>query len=265
MSLGATREVSSLSRYMLDLEFVLPPAYFASTLRNTQPLWPKTTFLKSPWRSASISAPLAPPSALVASGFTMFSSSPTQPSVSLHRPLNSVLRDPYVNRKLLTRAFQRAQARPEGRARCPATCQTSGLYPLQLVSPPLRAILNLYGHKLHFWNLLVGPLRLGPLSRLYVGSLSRNTPYPPPSPFRLISLSSHLLCSVLAHYLSRLKALNDVFPIHLRPSWTIRVFASNQRICQNQTPELLSLVRHQKPMDLDVHALILNLSTSALI
>jgi len=37
---GATWEVSSLSRYVLDLEFVTSPARFTSTSRNTQPLWP---------------------------------------------------------------------------------------------------------------------------------------------------------------------------------------------------------------------------------
>ena len=76
-SLGATREVSSLSRYLLDFEFVPSPARFASTSRNTQPLWPQTTFLKSPRRSASIGTTPAPPSALAASGPAMFSSSPT--------------------------------------------------------------------------------------------------------------------------------------------------------------------------------------------
>jgi len=76
-SLGATREVFSLSRYVPDLMFVPSPARFTSASRNTQHLWPQTTFLKSPRRSALIGIPLAPPSALVASGPTMFSSSPT--------------------------------------------------------------------------------------------------------------------------------------------------------------------------------------------
>ena len=141
-SLCVTREVSSLSRYVPNLEFVTSPARFASTSHNTQPLWPQTTFLKSPRRPASIGAPLAPPNALVASGSTMCSSSPLQPSVSLHHPLNSVRRDPYVKRKLSTMAFQQALARPGRGSRCPATCHTSSFYPLQLVSPPSCAILN---------------------------------------------------------------------------------------------------------------------------
>jgi len=66
-----------LSHYAPDLMFVPSPAGFASTLHNTQHLWPQTTFLKSPQQSASIGTPLAPPSVLVASGPTMFSSSPT--------------------------------------------------------------------------------------------------------------------------------------------------------------------------------------------
>ena len=141
-SLCANREVSSLSRYVPDLEFVTSAARFASTSRNTQPLWPQTTFMKSPRRPTSIGAPLAPPNALVASRSTMCSSSPLQPSVSLHRPLNSVRRDPYVKHKLSTRPFQRALLRSGRGSRCPATWHTSSFYPLQLVSPPPCAILN---------------------------------------------------------------------------------------------------------------------------
>jgi len=133
---------ASLSRYVPDLEFVTSAARFASTSRNTQPLWPQTTFLKSPRRPASIGAPLAPQNTLVASGSTMCSSSPLQPSVSLHHPLNSVRRDTYVKRKLSTMAFQQALARPGMGSRCLATCYTSSFYPLQLVSPPPCAILN---------------------------------------------------------------------------------------------------------------------------
>ena len=149
-SLCAIREVSSLSGYVRDLEFVTSSARFASTSCNTQPLWPQTTFLKSPQRPASIGTPLVPPNTLVASGSTMYSSSPFQPSVSLHRPLNSVRRDPYVKRKLSTRAFQRALAQPGRGSRCPATWHTSSFCPLQFISPPPCAILNLCGHKPQF-------------------------------------------------------------------------------------------------------------------
>ena len=75
-SLCATQEVSLLFRYVLDLEFVTSPARFISTSRNTQPLWPQTTFIKSPQWSTLICTPLAPPSALVSSRSTISSSSP---------------------------------------------------------------------------------------------------------------------------------------------------------------------------------------------
>jgi len=103
---GMTPEVRSLFCYMLNFKFSLSPACFASSSGYTQPLRTWTLFLGSPWQSALFGASLAPPSALVASGFTMSSSSPLQSSVSLHHPLNSIQHNPYIIRKLSISTFQ---------------------------------------------------------------------------------------------------------------------------------------------------------------
>ena len=68
---------------------------------------------------------------------------PTSTFCLVTSSLNSVRRDPYVKRKLSTRAFQRALAQPGRGSRCPATWHTLSFCPLQFISPPPCAILNL--------------------------------------------------------------------------------------------------------------------------
>jgi len=75
-SLGATREVQSLSRYVLNSHFMPFPICFASALGYTWLLRWQTTFLRSPWKSALIGAPLKFSGALVVSQHAMSSSSP---------------------------------------------------------------------------------------------------------------------------------------------------------------------------------------------
>ena len=74
---GAARQVPSLSRYAPDFKFPPSQARFTSPSGYTRPLGLRTWFLGSFKWSASFGAPLAPPSALVALGSTMSSSSPT--------------------------------------------------------------------------------------------------------------------------------------------------------------------------------------------
>ena len=73
-SLGATQEVQSLSRYVLNSHFLPFPNRFASTLGYTQLLRRQTTFLRFPRRPALISALLKSSGALVVSQRAMSSS-----------------------------------------------------------------------------------------------------------------------------------------------------------------------------------------------
>ena len=66
-----------MSRNASDTEFPPPPVRSASPSGYTRPLGLRTGLLGSLQQSASFSAPLAPPSALIASGSTVSSSFPT--------------------------------------------------------------------------------------------------------------------------------------------------------------------------------------------
>ena len=77
MSPIATREVHALSRNASDTEFPPPPVRLASPSGYPRPLRLQTGLMGSLQQSASFRAPLAPPSALVASGSAMSSSFPT--------------------------------------------------------------------------------------------------------------------------------------------------------------------------------------------
>ena len=77
MSPGASREVHTLSRNASDTGFPPSPVRSASPSGYTRLLGLRARLMGSRQQSASFGAPLAPPSALVASGSAMSSSFPT--------------------------------------------------------------------------------------------------------------------------------------------------------------------------------------------
>jgi len=119
---GTTPEVRSLSCYVPNFKFSLSPACFASSSGYTQPLGTWTLFLGSPWQPALFGTSLAPPSALVASGFTMSSSSPTSIFCLVASPPELHSAQSIYHWKLSIITFQWAHAWPERRTRCPTTC-----------------------------------------------------------------------------------------------------------------------------------------------
>lgn len=185
-----------MSRYAPDSKFPPSPACFASPSGYTRLLGPRTLFLGSPQRSASIGAPLAPTSALVASGYTMSSSSPTSTSHAIASSPELCLPRSLRLLKALKDSFPTITGATWEVRSLSGYVPDADATPSPACLPPVLGLLNLLGIGPYFRDHFNDLLHLAPLSRLQVRSLFWSPPWHPPSLFRPFPLSQHALCSV---------------------------------------------------------------------